>query len=184
MQCSAPQGLASLQLVVGETVEAAESMSRSLGLWLPGHLAWAAGAGGAQTGLSYNTRLGSVKLLLDLEQFDRAAEILDSLLEEDDEVVAPWYLHGWLNYLRDDPDFHGNVRHYLGRARQVHVMNPTDDEEMVLHITELLGEVGEPEPAEEAPDRLDYTEESLDRAEEIAGILDQDTEAEPEPMED
>ena len=31
------------------------------------------------------------------------------------QVVAAWYLHGWLNYLRNDPDFHGNVRHYLKR---------------------------------------------------------------------
>ena len=33
------------------------------------------------------------------------------------QVVAAWYLHGWLNYLRNDPDFHGNVRHYLKRYK-------------------------------------------------------------------
>ena len=107
-------------------------MERSLSLWLPQHTAWAATGEGDQTNLSYDTRLASVKVLLDLERFDTAAEILDSLLEEDNEVnlrlsisawiylfyiqvVAAWYLHGWLNYLRNDPDFHGNVRHYLKR---------------------------------------------------------------------
>ena len=106
-------------------------MERSLSLWLPQHTAWAATGEGEQTNLSYDTRLASVKVLLDLEQFDKAAEILDSLLEEDNEVIHPefggistcriiqvvaaWYLHGWLNYLRNDPDFHGNVRHYLKR---------------------------------------------------------------------
>ena len=61
-------------------------MERSLSLWLPQHTAWAATGEGDQTNLSYDTRLASVKVLLDLERFDTAAEILDSLLEEDNEV--------------------------------------------------------------------------------------------------
>merc|ERR1712037_306242 len=126
-----------------------------------------------------------------MERFDTAAEILDSLLEEDNEVVAAWYLHGWLNYLRNDPDFHGNGRHYLKRAQQVHVMSPTDDEAMMEHIKELLAEVGE-EDVEEAVEEggrnpLEYTEENMERAEKIAQILDTDgtrEEDEDEPMED
>merc|ERR1712032_1602627 len=156
------QALASFLLVLGESEEAGVAMERSLSLWLPQHTAWAATGEGEQTNLSYDTRLASVKVLLDLEQFDKAAEIPDSLLEEDNEVVAAWYLHGWLNYLRNDPDFHGNVRHYLKRAQQVHVMSPTDDEAMMEHIKELLTEVGE-EESEEAVEEggsnpLEYTE--------------------------
>merc|ERR1712181_176348 len=149
---------------------------RSLSLWLPKHTAWAATGEGEQTNLSYDTRLASVKVLLDLEQFDKAAEILDSLLEEDNEVVAAWYLQGWLNYLRNDPDFYGNVRHYLKRAQQVHVMSPTDDEAMMEHIKELLTEVGEEESEEAVEDSnpLEYTEENMERAEKIAQILDTD----------
>jgi len=123
-----------------------------------------------------------VKLLLDLEQMDKAAEILDSLLEEDDEVVATWYMHGWLNFLRNDPDYHGNVRHYLNRAKQVHIMNPTDDEDMVKHIEELLAEVGEETPLPPMEDNLEYVEEDMARAEKIAEILDKDTEEEEEAM--
>jgi len=185
------QALASFLLVLGESEEAGVAMERSLSLWLPQHTAWAATGEGEQTNLSYDTRLASVKVLLDLEQFDKAAEILDSLLEEDNEVVAAWYLHGWLNYLRNDPDFHGNVRHYLKRAQQVHVMSPTDDEAMMEHIKELLTEVGE-EEVEEAVEEggsnpLEYTEENMERAEKIAQILDTDgtrEEDEDEPMED
>merc|ERR1711978_258800 len=158
--------------------EAGVAMERSLSLWLPQHTAWAATGEGEQTNLSYDTRLASVKVLLDLERFDTAAEILDSLLEEDNEVVAAWYLHGWLNYLRDDPDFHGNVRHYLKRAQQVHVMSPTDDEAMMEHIKELLAEGGEEVEEEvegaEGNDQLEYTEENMERAHEIAQILDTD----------
>jgi len=178
------QGLASFLLVVGDTAKAGEAMETSLSLWLPQHLSWAATGEGEQTNLSYNTRLAAVKLLLDLEQFDKAAEILDNLLEEDDEVVAPWYMHGWLNYLRDDPDYHGNVRHYLTRARQVHVMNPTDDEAMVEHIAELLAEVGEEAPPPPPEDTLEYSEENSERAEKIAEILDREKDEEVEAMED
>jgi len=189
------QGLASLLVVVGDTSEALAAMETSLGLWLPQHLAWTREGGGEQTSLTYTTRLAAVKLLLDLEELDQAGTILDTLLEEDDEVVAPWYLQGWLNYLRNDPDYHGNVRHYLAKARQVHVMNPTDDTAMVEHIAELLLEVGEGEAAEQAAavgDTLEYTEENLERAEKIADILDKEVEevdegedeAEDEAMED
>lgn len=182
------QGLASLLVVVGDTAEALAAMETSLGLWLPQHLAWTREGEGEQTSLTYTTRLAAVKLLLDLEELDKAATILDTLLEEDDEVVAPWYLQGWLNYLRNDPDYHGNVRHYLTKARQVHVMNPTDDTAMVEHIAELLQEVGEgeAEQVEEAGDTLEYTEENLERAERIAEILDKEVEeeGEDEAMED
>jgi len=182
------QALASFLLVLGESQEAGVAMERSLSLWLPQHTAWAATGEGEQTNLSYDTRLASVKVLLDLERFDTAAEILDSLLEEDNEVVAAWYLHGWLNYLRNDPDFHGNVRHYLKRAQQVHVMSPTDDEAMMEHIKELLAEVGEDDvegAVEEESNPLEYTEENMERAEKIAQILDTDgtrEEEDDEPM--
>merc|ERR1712198_336430 len=184
------QALASFLLVLGESEEAGVAMERSLSLWLPQHTAWAATGEGEQTNLSYDTRLASVKVLLDLERFDTAAEILDSLLEEDNEVVAAWYLHGWLNYPRNDPDFHGNVRHYLKRAQQVHVMSPNDDEAMMEHIKELLAEVGEEESEgaleEEESNPLEYTEENMERAEKIAQILDTNgtrEEDDDEPME-
>ena len=73
------------------------------------------------------------------------------------------------------------------RARQVHVMSPTDDEAMMEHIKELLAEVGEDDvegAVEEESNPLEYTEENMERAEKIAQILDTDgtREEEDEPM--
>ena len=59
----------------------------------------------------------------------------------------------------------------------MHVMSPTDDEAMMEHIKELLAEVGEEEEEAEGVegnDQLEYTEENMERAQEIAQILDTD----------
>ena len=56
----------------------------------------------------------------------------------------------------------------------MHVMSPTDDEAMMEHIKELLAEVGEEEEEVEGNDQLEYTEENMERAQEIAQILDTD----------
>jgi len=176
------QALANYHLVTGNIEDAKEVMNKSLELWLPLHLAWSENGQGKQTSLSYDSRLASVKLLLDLEDLDRATEILENLLEEDDEVVAPWYLLGWLNFLRDDPDYHGNIRHYLSKAKQVHTMNPTDDDAMVAHIDEILSEVGEGEGNDtEQLEDLTLEEDDPVKAAKIAEILDRDEE---EDMED
>jgi len=170
------QADASYKLVLGEVEAAKNSIKSSLELWLPQHTAFLETGEGRETSLNYNSRLGTVKLLLDLEMFDEATQICDALLEEDDEVVAPWYLLGWLNYLREDQDYWGNVRHYLGRAKQVQVMNPTDDDEMVQHIEELLAEVGEEESQIEVVEDLELNEGDNEKAELIASILDQSKE--------
>ena len=69
----------------------------------------------------------------------------------------------------------------------MHVMSPTDDEAMMEHIKELLAEVGEEEEeveGVEGNDQLEYTEENMERAQEIAQILDTDgANEEDEPME-
>merc|ERR1712198_596138 len=178
------QAEASFRLVLGQFDAAKESIKKSLDLWLPGHIAFTETGEGQETNLSYNSRLGTVKLLLDLELLDEATKVCDGLLEEDDEVVAPWYLLGWLNYLREDQDYWGNVRHYLSRAKQVHVMNPTDDEEMIKHIEEILAEVGDDGDSYDVKEDLTLAEDDHEKAEKIANILDQEGEnLEPESME-
>jgi len=176
------EAMANLKLITGELEGAQEAMATSLELWLPQHLAFVERGEGEGTQLSYNSRLNTAKLLMDLENFDRAGEVLDTLLQEDDEVVAPWYLMGWLNLLREDPDYHGNVRHYLSRAKQVHSMNPTDDTGMLEHIEELLAEVG-PEAAQAEAPPQDITEAE---PEAVADILDGegDEEADSADMEE
>lgn len=168
------QADAHYKLVTEHFEEAKGSMRKSLDLWLPGHTSFIETGEGQETSLSYNSRLETVKLLLDLEMLDEATKICDGLLEEDDEVVTPWYLLGWINFLKEDQDYWGNVRHYLKRAKQVHVMNPTDDEDMIKHIEEILTEVGaEIEPAETA-ENIDLAEDDQENAERIANLLDKE----------
>ena len=170
------QAEASFKLIIADVDGAKNSIARSLALWLPQHTAFLERGEGAETLLSYNSRLGTVKILLDLEMFDEATQICDALIEEDDEVVAPWYLLGWLNYLRNDPDYWGNVRHYLAKAKQVQVMSPTDDDQMVQHIEEILSEVGEEDAQTEPSADLSLNEGDHEKAELIANILDKEKE--------
>ena len=169
------QADANLKLVLQQFDEAKESMRKSLDLWLPQHTAFVETGEGVETSLSYNSRLETVKILLDLEMFDDATQICDGLIEEDDEVVAPWYLLGWINFLREDSDYWGNVRHYLSKAKQVQVMNPTDDEDMIKHIHEILAEVGADEDANEANKTdIELADGDQEKAEKIANLLDQE----------
>ena len=105
------QAEANYRLVTQQFPEAKESLRKSLELWLPQHSAFLESGEGSQTSLTFNSRVTTVQLCLDLEMFDEATEIAEGLIEEDEEVVTPWYLLGWLNYLREDPDYWGNVRH-------------------------------------------------------------------------
>jgi hypothetical protein len=42
--------------------------------------------------------------------------VLEGLLREDDEVIAVWYLLGWLHYLNKDAD---SARFYLEQTQTV-----------------------------------------------------------------
>ncbi|MGH0163375.1 UNVERIFIED_CONTAM: hypothetical protein FKN15_044907 [Acipenser sinensis] len=58
-----------------------------------------------------------------------ATEILESLLEEDDEVVQVWYLLGWVCYLQvEKPEeteaFKDSARTYLTKAKKCHCFIP------------------------------------------------------------
>ena len=117
--------------------------------------------------MPYTNRVSTSKLLIELEMFDEATQVLDGLLEEDDEVVETWYLLGWVNRLRamDTQDldtqqgYNANVRYYLLKAKRVHTKNPTDDEDLVKHVDELLEEIGPGEEEEEVDDGEDDWED-------------------------
>jgi len=162
------QTKARLSLVMEQFEDAKESARKSLSLWLPkfeavrqnktstttGEDEAAATAAAAATvvdpvevcPLLYTTRISTAKLLIELEMLDEATQVLEGLVDEDDEVVETWYLLGWLNRIRstteDEAGYDGNVRFYLGKAKEVHKKNPTDDADMVRHIDEILAEVG------------------------------------------
>ena len=87
-----------------------------------------------------------MRMLIELEEWDKAVQVLDGLTEEDDEIVDVWYLLGWVNKLRSEQEqddmYLGNSRHFLTKAKEVNVKNPTKDKEMINHIDELLKELG------------------------------------------
>ena len=178
------QAEANYRLVTQQFDEAKESLRKSLELWLPQHSAFLETGEGSQTSLTFNSRVATVQLCLDLEMFDEATLIAEGLIEEDEEVVTPWYLLGWLNYLREDPDYWGNVRHYLTRAKEVQAKNPTDDQEMISHIEEILAEVGQEEEVVEDPSDntadIGLHDEDQERLEKVVNILDKDSEPESE----
>ena len=101
--------------------------------------------------LQIDTRLSTARMLIELEEWDKAQHVLESVTEEDDEMVEAWYLLGWLNKLRSEQEqedlYIGNTRFYLIRAKEANVKKPIKDKEMVKHIEELLNDLG-PEPEE------------------------------------
>merc|ERR1712210_378907 len=107
---------------------------------------------------------------------------LNGLIEEDDEIVDPWYLLGWLNKVRQDAEkedlYVGNARFYLTKAKEVNVKNPTEDKEMINHIKDLLNELGpdtendieeEGEPEVEGEDSWEEFEEDKDTVAQTTG---------------
>ncbi|XP_064455312.1 uncharacterized protein LOC135366521 [Ornithodoros turicata] len=136
-------------LVKGQNEEAKGLMERSLSLWLPRYQSIRENKTASEDvdpvevcSLSYSSRVDASKLLIELEMYDEAGDILDGLVEEDDEVVDVWYLLGWLNYLRGE-DYRGNARFYLNRAKEVAAKVQFDDEDEIRHIGELLAEIGD-----------------------------------------
>jgi len=184
----AHQAMASYLLVKEEVEGAREAIDKSVSLWLPAHVAMLERGGEEECQLDYNTRLVTAKILIEVGDWDNGTAVLDGLVAEDDEVVAAWYLLGWLNYHRGEEEYTGNARFYLNKAKQVHVVKPTDDDEMMEHVEEILAELGKCEVVEEdvvsgglANIGDNDGEMSADR---IADILDQEAGEEGEEEDD
>jgi len=176
------QTKARFQLIKSEFENARMDLNKSLDLWLPAYTAVlenrAHEAGNSFDPveicpLLYTTRLSTARMLIELEEWDKATQVLDGLTEEDDEVIDVWYLLGWLNKLRSENEadelYQGNARYYLTKAKEVHMKKPTKDKEMVNHIAELLNELGpetadEQEICEEWEDEEKFVETDMDKS--------------------
>ncbi|TWW79271.1 hypothetical protein D4764_10G0003010 [Takifugu flavidus] len=94
---------------------------------------------------------------------EMAVDVLEGLLEEDDEVVQVWYLSGWVCYLQLEklPEQQGGqerprseeeeeerralkeaARSYLTNAKKLYNKLRCDDQPMMEHMEQLLGELG------------------------------------------
>jgi len=152
------QAQANYALVVGNIEDAKTSINKSLELWLPDHIKFIENdESGKETTLTSEFRHSTVKMLLDLEDYDNAIKILDALVEEDETNVNTWYLLGWANFLRckTEPDYAGNARFYLKKAEQVNKKYPSEDEDLIEHIKSLLDELGEDDTAEDCDEAID-----------------------------
>jgi len=157
------QTKARLHLIKSEFEDAKISMDKSLSLWLPKYMAVLEDRDSALDPvevcpLLYTTRLATAKILMELEEWEKAVKVLNGLTEEDELVVDTWYLLGLLNKLRADFEakeaadeaeakdasegYKGNARYYLKKALKVHAKSATDDKDMITHVKELIEELG------------------------------------------
>ncbi|VDK33349.1 unnamed protein product [Taenia asiatica] len=88
------------------------------------------------SGIPYEAHIQMVKMMIELDMFERAAEVLEAMLEEDDEHVEVLYLltvvgkELWIN---SNPD---RLRYYAEITKELCANN--DDVETVREMEELL----------------------------------------------
>lgn len=157
--------------------EGREYLLKSVGSWLPAQkhsAALSSAEEDAQVEIPpYESRITTAKLLIECEEYEIAVDVLEGLLEEDDEVVQVWYLSGWVCYLqlekaKEQQEGEGRqvteeeteernalkeaARSYLTNAKKLYTKLRCDDQPMLEHAEQLLGELGgEMEGEEEDP---------------------------------
>ncbi|XP_023258916.1 probable assembly chaperone of rpl4 [Seriola lalandi dorsalis] len=160
--------------------EGREYLLKSVGLWLPAQKQSAASSSteeGVQSEIPpYESRVTTAKLLIESEEYEMAVDVLEGLLEEDDEVVQVWYLSGWVCYLqfekaKEQQEREGRevtedemeewkalkeaARSYLTNAKKLYSKLRCDDQPMLEHVEQLLGELGGEMEGEEGDPVLD-----------------------------
>jgi len=158
--------------------EGREYLLKSVGLWLPAQKQSAASSSREEDMQKeippYESRITTAKLLIEAEEYEMAVDVVEGLLEEDDEVVQVWYLSGWVCHLQLEKAKEQQVREgrevteeekeewtALKEAARLHLTNAKklynkvrcDDQPMLEHVEQLLGELGgEMEGEEGDPD--------------------------------
>ncbi|KAI9594479.1 hypothetical protein BDF19DRAFT_386395 [Syncephalis fuscata] len=134
------QTLASVRLSQQRPDEAKQALEQSIAQWIeldPQNAAYP----------PYDSRIALVKLLLELEQYDRAITVLDGLQREDDQAVDMWYLFGWTYYCQgEQPDVESerraeiweDARECLVQAKKLYQQLEHEDEGILEHTKELL----------------------------------------------
>ncbi|XP_036929361.1 probable assembly chaperone of rpl4 isoform X1 [Acanthopagrus latus] len=160
--------------------EGKEYLLKSVGLWLPAQKQSAASSSTEDDVQSevppYESRITTAKLLLECEEYEMAVDVLEDLLEEDDEVVQVWYLSGWVCYLQLEKAKEQQERErrelteeeteewkalkeaartYLTNAKKLYSKLRCDDQPMLEHVEQLLGELGGEMEGEEGDPVLD-----------------------------
>ncbi|KAF0045356.1 hypothetical protein F2P81_001885 [Scophthalmus maximus] len=160
--------------------EGREYLLKSVALWLPAQkqsVAPPSTEEGMQSEVPpYESRITTAKLLIESEEYEMAVDVLEGLLEEDDEVVQVWYLSGWVCYLqfekaKEQQEREGRevteeeteewkalkeaARSYLTNAKKLYSKLRCDDQPIMEHVEQLLGELGGVMEGEEEDPTLD-----------------------------
>lgn len=85
--------------------------------------------------MAYETRINLIKILLEIECYDKVSSIVDQLIEENEDDVRIWYYLGLAKSLMNSSD---NPRFYLEKALELFEISACEDEDMLQHINELL----------------------------------------------
>ncbi|KAH9284180.1 putative assembly chaperone of rpl4 [Echinococcus granulosus] len=124
------------------------------------------------SGMPYEAHIQMVKMMIELDMFERAAEILEVMLEEDDEHAEVLYLLtvvGKKLWINSDPD---HLRYYAEVTRELCANN--GDVETVGEMEELLATLpqndsgregegdGDPEISSSGEDEEEEEEEVMD----------------------
>ncbi|KAL9968141.1 hypothetical protein ACROYT_G026475 [Oculina patagonica] len=102
---------------------------------------------------SYESRIATSKLLIELENYETAGSVLEELIEESDEDPQVWYLLGWLNHITNQDS--SSIRTCLEQAQKLFTQFGCEDQPMMDHVTELLASLPEDENQDEENGELD-----------------------------
>ncbi|XP_076075406.1 uncharacterized protein LOC143046239 [Mytilus galloprovincialis] len=154
-----PEGyqlMASFLLSKDDKENAKDVMKKSVSLWLPKFKALDKGEVTDQDNtdpveavpLGYDTRISTTKILIEVDEYETAIDVAESLLDENDEVPQVWYLIGWANFSMGE-DYKSNARYYLEKCKKLCAKLKYEDEELLKHVDELLSDIGPGDEDEE-----------------------------------
>ncbi|KAJ2162136.1 hypothetical protein GGF46_000878 [Coemansia sp. RSA 552] len=147
------QTMASVRLSQSRQDDARECLGKSMSLWAdkdqndPAQIP------------SYDNRLALVRLLLELDDKEKALGLLERLQKEDDENVDLWYLYGWTYYLQGEgavqesderAEVLGSARECFRQAIKLADMQGFENDGLIDHARELAAAIDNTVPAADA----------------------------------
>ena len=142
--------MANLLLSQENKEKAREMVVKSVNIWLPGgndseqengfKMEEQKSKEGRESLPSYESRFNVSRILIEVEDYDRAIAVIDGLLEENDEDINLWYLLGWTKFLNKETE---NAKFFLTKTKKMYEKYCYDDKELLQHVNELLEQCGE-----------------------------------------
>lgn len=168
--------------------EARKCILKSLDLWLPKYIK-ADEEGFVDPSqvipLTYDSRINTSRILTECDEYDKAIQVLEQLLDEDDEVVVVWYMLGWINELKGD-DYKSTAKYYLKKADELATKIKYEqkylDDQLRNHIKELLEKLKDV-PSDDEDDNNEDDKENIDE-EDVSEFEDVDDDDDNEKIAD